>query len=120
MKIIADFFWKIIRLEFSFKLTWTWRLTKLTPLIALVAMITLGGGHGTPVPTYILYPKLFLFHGFENSNHMWVWVLLLGQYPMYGFIIDLAALRSRQLLAAGILTIIHFTLVVLAATDMRF
>lgn len=50
------------------KFTWTTRLTALTPLFMLLAILTAGGGHGFQLPTLVLYPIMFLFSAFSSGG----------------------------------------------------
>ena len=101
-------------------LTWTKRLTIVTPLIVLVSMMTAGAGHGTPVPTALCYPIIFCFSVFKSGGGPLLWAVLLGQFPMYGLIIDLGNLASRQLVALGIVVMFHAALILLTATSTEF
>jgi hypothetical protein len=76
------------------KFTWTKRLAIATPLIMIISIMTAGGGHGTPIPTLLCYPFFFLSDAFSSGGGPLVWALLLGQFPMYGLVIDLGKLAS--------------------------
>jgi len=76
--------------------------------------MTAGGGHGTPLPTLLCYPVLFLFKVFESGGGPLVWVVLLGQFPMYGLIIDLMKSKSRQLIAAALVILFHAVLILIS------
>src|SRR5687768_1874416 len=102
------------------KFTWTKRLAIATPLTMIVSIMTAGGGHGTPIPTLLLYPFFFLSNVFESGGGFFVWALLLGQFPMYGVIIDIGKLTSRQLIAAGLVSALHITLILITATNSDF
>jgi hypothetical protein len=88
-----------------------------TPFIMLFSIITAGGGHGTSTPTLLCYPIFFLFDIFKSGGGPLVWILLLGQFPLYGLIIDLGKRTPRQLVATGLITLFHVTLILVAATD---
>ncbi len=99
---------------------WTLRLTLLTPLIMIISIVTLGGGHGTPIPTTLCYPILFLSKGFESGGGPLIWTVLLGQFPVYGLIIDLGKWTSRQYLGTGLVTLLHTTLLVIVIVKRGF
>lgn len=96
------------------KFKWTLRLTLLTPLIMITSIITAGGGHGTPIPAMFCYPILFLLKAFESSGGPLVWGVLLGQFPVYGLVIDIGKLTSWQRLSNIALLSFHSILVLAA------
>lgn len=102
------------------KYTWTKRLAIATPFITMVSIMTAGGGHGTPIPTLLFYPFFFLSSVFESGGGFFVWALLLGQFPLYGLIIDIGKFKSRQLIAVGLVTALHVTLILITATSTEF
>ena len=102
------------------KFTWAKRLTIATPLIMIISIMTAGGGHGTPIPTLLCYPVFFLSDAFSSGGGPLVWALLLGQFPMYGLLIDLGKLASRQLIATGLVVVLHITLILITATNAEF
>ncbi len=102
------------------KYKWTLRLAILTLPIMLVSIVTAGGGHGTPLPTLLCYPTFFLFDVFKSGGGPLVWIVLLGQFPLYGLIIDLGKSKSQQFLATGIVILIHSVLVLIAANQKEF
>ena len=95
---------------------WTLWLTLLTPVTILTSIITAGGGHGTPVPTMLCYPILFLFDIFDSGGGTLVWIVLLGQFPIYGLMVDSAKTAQRKLLIAGLIILFHTILVIIAAS----
>lgn len=102
------------------KLTWTKRFAILTPVIMIIAIGTAGGGHGTPLPTLLCYPILFLFDVFKSGGGPLLWAVLLGQFPLYGLIIDREKSTRGQLLATGLVILLHTILVLITATDTEF
>ena len=83
-------------------------------------MATAGGGHGTPIPTLISYPVFFLFDIFKSGGGLILWAVLLGQFPFYGFLIDVAKRKSTQLTTLGIIVVVHVGLILITATDADF
>ncbi|NOS93535.1 MAG: hypothetical protein HOP30_16570 [Cyclobacteriaceae bacterium] len=104
----------------TLKFTWTRRLALFTPLIMIISIVTLGGGHGTPLPTLLCYPVSFLLRVFSSGGGPWVWALLLGQFPLYGLILDLGEYKSKQSLFAWLLAIQHIVLILIASSDADF
>jgi hypothetical protein len=102
------------------KFTWTKRLAILTPPIMIISIMTAGGGHGTPIPTLLCYPIFFLSDAFSSGGGPLVWALLLGQFSLYGLIIDIGKSASRQLLAIGLVVVLHITLILITATNTDF
>jgi hypothetical protein len=102
------------------KFTWTKRLAFATPLIVIISIFTAGGGHGTPIPTLLLYPVFFLSYAFSSGGGLLVWGLLLGQFPTYGLLVDLSRLAQRQLIAVGLVVAFHITLILITATNSEF
>jgi hypothetical protein len=76
----------------------------------LISIMTLGGGHGTPIPTSLCYPIFFLI---KEDGGTLVWTVLLGQFPVYGLIFDLGKWISRQYLTIGLVGLLHATLVLI-------
>ena len=83
----------------------------------LISILTAGGGHGTPVPTMLCYPIFFLLDVFKGGGGPFVWIVLLGQFPMYGLMIDFGKRTSRQLLVKGLIISFHTILIVIAANE---
>jgi hypothetical protein len=86
----------------------------------IISIMTAGGGHGTPIPTLLCYPIFFLSDAFSSGGGPLVWVLFLGQFPMYGLVIDLGKLASRQLIATGLVVVLHITLILITVTNAEF
>lgn len=97
---------------------WTLRLILFTPFAMLISIITAGGGHGTPIPTLLCYPIFFLLDVFKSGGGPFVWIMLVGQFPIYGLIIDFGNRISRAMLVTGAVIVIHIALVLLAAMTL--
>src|SRR5688572_28159687 len=97
---------------------WTRRLAIATIPIMIVAIILAGGGHGTPIAMLIFYPISFAIN--EDLAHSLVWIIVLGQFPMYGLLIDYGIYRSRPLLAVGLILLVHVTLFLVVVNDQAF
>ena len=102
------------------RLTWTKRLLLLTPLLALLVIVTAGGGHGTPIPMALCYPIFFLFRFFDSGGGALVWILLLGQFPLYGLLIDSTKQGWQQIIVTAVIAVFHVSLVVVVFHDRQF
>jgi hypothetical protein len=84
----------------------------------LISIVTAGGGHGTQIPTLLCYPIFFLFDVFDSGGGPFVWIMLIGQFPIYGLIIDFGKRISRELLVTGLIISFHTILIVIAGNDI--
>lgn len=99
------------------KFKWTLRLTLLTPLIMLISIVTAGGGHGTQVGLLLFYPVCLLFDG---DVEPFVWMILIGQFPIYGLIVDIGIRISKESLAVGLVVLFHTILILIKVSDSEF
>lgn len=74
--------------------------------------MTAGAGHGTPIPTALFYPILFCFEAFDSGTGLLLWTVLLGQFPLYGLLIDLGKRKPHQLLIMGLVVALHASLAI--------
>jgi hypothetical protein len=101
------------------KFKWTKRLAIWTPLFAIITIVTLGGGHGTPIPTVLLYPVVFVFNAFQQE--FLVWIILLFQFPSYGLTIDLGTWKSKfRYVAIGLVLLLHATMMAIVINNEEF
>jgi hypothetical protein len=96
---------------------WTIRLALLTPLLALISLFLMGGGHGWYTPTMALFPL-----GTLNviwDDHLSIPLLLVGllQYPLYGLLIDRAKSITQRRTHTILIIVFHL---VLAAIIISF
>ena len=98
---------------------WTKRLLIVTPVIMLLSIMTAGAGHGTPIPTALFYPILFCFSIFESGGGPLLWVVLLGQFPLYGLLIDWGYGKRTQLVIAGVVALLHIALVIFVINSQK-
>jgi UDP-N-acetylmuramyl pentapeptide phosphotransferase/UDP-N-acetylglucosamine-1-phosphate transferase len=68
------------------KYKWTIRLGLLSLPLLLVAILFAGGGHGSIIPTIVLFP--FAVLSFPTENEGLIFLLALGQFLFYGLMID--------------------------------
>ena len=102
------------------KFKWTLRMTILTPLTILISIVTAGGGHGTPLPTLLCYPILFLSKIFESGGGPLVWVILLGQFPIYGLVIDLGTWNRDSFSLTGLVVLFHAVVILITRVTLNF
>ncbi len=89
---------------------WLKRSVILTPILLLIAIFFIGGGHGWYEPAIVLFP-------WGSINIMWqsiigtpFMLLALVQYLVYGFLLDRAASRNRLNIMAWTIALIHIVL----------
>ena len=84
----------------------------------LFSIVTAGGGHGTQIPTLLCYPIFFLFDVFDNGGGPLVWIMLIGQFPIYGLVVDFGKRISKGLLVTGVVISFHTMLILIAANHI--
>ena len=90
---------------------WTIRLALLTPILAIVCLILLGGGHGWSIPAVFLFPWATLNTAWQDHLSEPFMAAGLFQYIVYGVLIDKVSSTERQrYLIAGIV-LVHLILV---------
>lgn len=95
------------------KCKWTFRLSLLTIPLLFVAILFMGGGHGTYIPAMALFPfGLISTILFDRITTPFV-VLAIIQYPFYGFIIDKARQTNKGKVVLSIIIVVHIILAVL-------
>ena len=67
----------------------------LTPLAAVFALGSAGGGHGSSVPALVLFPFAMLL-GFLDAASPIVRLVALIQFPLYGVLSALLSLRAAS------------------------
>lgn len=77
----------------------------------IIAVVSSGAGHGTIIPTALLFPLPALFFGSSADLRILGVVLAVVQYPLYG--ISMAVAKSG-LFRWLFLTCLHSTLAILA------
>lgn len=73
----------------------------------------MGGGHGSYDAIFILFPFATFNVMFENQLSMGLFFLGFIQYPLYGFLLDLANEKGNIDKIATIILIAHIVLVCL-------
>lgn len=81
-------------MNYTFK--WFTRSVLLTPIILIVAMILMGGGHGWYEPAIVLLPLGFTTILLTDSLNVASFILAALQFPLYGLMIDIA-LNKKEL-----------------------
>jgi hypothetical protein len=86
---------------------WTFTLTLLTIPLLFIAVLFMGGGHGSYKPAIILFP--FGLIGILLSDTITLPFIILGviQYPVYGFIIDKVKATNKIRFVLPLLLFIH-------------
>jgi hypothetical protein len=70
------------------KYKWTFRFLILTPLLVILSIYLMGGGHGFYLPTIFLFPIATISMLWSNDLRVVFMILALFQYPFYGYLID--------------------------------
>ena len=92
-----------------------WTITSLivTPVLLIIAVFFMGGGHGTYIPAMFLFPWGMVNTIWQDHLTDLSIILSILQYPVYGIFID-KSLRSRKrssvMLTIGIIIATHMIL----------
>lgn len=57
-----------------------------TVAFCLISIITIGAGHGTTIPSKIIFPYAYLVLNLINKINSFIYVLALTQIPIYGIL----------------------------------
>lgn len=76
----------------------------------------MGGGHGTYVPTIILFPLGMIGTTFQDSITSPFVILGIIQFPLYGYLIDILKDNKRKYL----ILIFHIILVIVTLIFTNF
>ena len=95
-------------------LKWTGRLTIIGLLLLLLNFMVIGGGHGYFELLFFTFPFPCLFLNLFDEINLLVILLLLLQYPVYGYFID--KIKTRK--AILILLLLHIIFAFIAYQDM--
>lgn len=94
------------------KYKWTIRFTVLTPILLMLAIFLMGGGHGYFEPTFLLFPTAtILFIWYDTMNLAFLFMAFI-QYPVYGLIHDKYKHRFQYI--GLIIILLHFILAYLS------
>jgi hypothetical protein len=91
---------------------WTIRFGILTPILIIICIILMGGGHGWYTPTIVLFPWAMV--NVIWQDHLSTFLMIAGilQFILYGLLIDKArGTKARNWITGGIL-ILHIILAV--------
>jgi hypothetical protein len=91
-------------------------LSLLTPLLLVIAVFLMGGGHGFYAPARVLFPSAMI--SFPIMNRLeWPFIILgILQFPIYGLFIDKYPDKSKTVI---LLFAFHFLLVIIASIKTR-
>lgn len=92
---------------------WTFWLSLLTIPLLFVAILFMGGGHGTYIPAMALFPFGLISTILFDRITMPFVVLAIIQYPLYGLIIDKARQANKSKIVWPILIAVHIILALL-------
>ena len=92
------------------KYNWTIRFLILTPILLLLSIFLMGGGHGFFEPTFVLFPwATMLFFWYDTMNFAFLSMALI-QYPVYGLILD----KYKSQYIGLFITLLHIVLAILS------
>lgn len=95
---------------------WTIRASILTPILIVICIFLMGGGHGWYTPSMVLFPWATLNTAWENHLSASFMIVGIFQFIVYGFLIDRTkGIKSRSIMVTGIL-LSHIILVVFILT----
>ena len=92
---------------------WTIRFSILTPILIIICVYFIGGGHGLYIPTMVLFPLATLNTIWQD--HLSETFLIVGafQFILYGIIIDkLKSKKIQNLVIIGVF-LAHIILAIL-------
>lgn len=88
----------------------TIRLTVITPILIIVCVFLMGGGHGYYEPTFLVFPFATILFAFYDTLNLWFLLASLIQYPIYGLLIDKLSNKFKFMTFAIILVHIAITI----------
>lgn len=95
---------------------WTIRFAVLTPVLVIICMFLIGGGHGWYTSAIVLFPWATLNTAWQNHlSEQCIFVGLL-QFILYGFLIDITKNSKAQILVLVGILVLHVTLTILILT----
>lgn len=91
---------------------WTIRLSLLTPLLLLIALFCMGGGHGWYEPAVVLFPFSLFTLNFDQFSGIITIIVAFIQFPLYGLLIDKLQDKFYKKVILTTVFLIHILLVV--------
>ncbi len=102
---------------------WTIRFSLLTPILIVICIFLMGGGHGWTTPTVAIFPWATLNVAWQDQLSIPLMIAGVFQFIVYGLLIDNVRKKKRQkMVIAGILlvhTILVIFILVLRNPDWR-
>ena len=98
------------------KLTHTSKLTIIGLLLIVVCFLILGSGRSQLEPFFIVFPYGFLASNYLVEDIWIIIILMLLQYPAYGYLLDKSSARK---LTALIIAVIHISLAIIAFQNLN-
>ncbi|MET3538315.1 hypothetical protein [Chryseobacterium limigenitum] len=99
------------------KFQWTIVFSFVTPILLLLVVFMMGGGHGTYIPTIILFPFGMIGTVFQKSITVPFVVLGLFQFPIYGYLLDIFKNNKYKYLI--LISHILFVIIVFIFTNFK-
>lgn len=88
----------------------------LTPLLLLIVIFLMGGGHGTYIPADVLFPFGMIGTVFQDEITTPFIILGFIQFPVYGYLLD----RTKNNKLKYCIPIIHFVLMIVIFFNTNF
>jgi len=85
-----------------------------TPVFLFIAVVAMGGGHGTYYAAKTLFPRTMMATSVTKEITTPFIVLAFAQYPIYGILLDVARAKGGGRPAALALLAVHVLAVMLA------
>lgn len=109
LPVIKSFYYYDMIKEYK----WTIWLVLLTIPLLFIAVLFMGGGHGTYIPAIGLFPFGLIGSLFYDRITTAFVIIAFLQYPVYGFIIDKAIQKRKGKIVLPLIVLLHITLAVL-------
>lgn len=92
------------------KYKWTIRFSLLMPLLVIIAVVLMGGGHGWCQPAMTLFPWGMIGTLWQDTITLPSLITGILQYPLYGLLIDKTDHRVHKKSLTLILILTHLVL----------
>ena len=92
------------------KYKWTIRFSLLTPILLMIAVLLMGGGHGWFQPAIAIFPYGMVGTVWQDRISLPFVILGVLQYPFYGILIDKSKDKASSNSLILFIIIAHFIL----------
>src|SRR5687767_7372279 len=82
---------------------WTIRFSILTPVLILICIFLMGGGHGWYIPTFVTFPWATFNTIWQDQLSKILLIIGIFQFPVYGIMIDKSKGSKRKLVVFGVI-----------------